>query len=178
MLLWLTLGSVLGWLAAIALVRLLGPSDLLDASATPSALARTGVAVAAGLALLGLVAALRSRGMTERGIGVGPGVLAKVPWELAVLALAALAYQRLASQGPPVATGTEPPRIDLLLLAFPMLFRSAPSAWPSGCSAWWCGGSAPPGRAGRTPPTWPPGGSPTAPGWPCCWWPPPPCRSG
>ena len=122
MLLWLTLGSVLGWLAAIALVRLLGPSDLLDASATPSALARTGVAVAAGLALLGLVAALRSRGMTERGIGVRPGVLAKVPWELAVLALAALAYQRLASQGPPVATGTEPPRIDLLLLAFPMLF--------------------------------------------------------
>jgi putative ABC transport system permease protein len=122
MLLWLTLGSVLGWLAAIVLVRLLGPSDLLDASATPSALARTGVAVAAGLALLGLVAALRSRGMTERGIGVRPGVLAKVPWELAVLALAALAYQRLASQGPPVATGTEPPRIDLLLLAFPMLF--------------------------------------------------------
>ncbi|HEV2873092.1 MAG TPA: FtsX-like permease family protein, partial [Actinomycetota bacterium] len=121
-LLWLTLGSVLGWLAAIALVRLLGPSDLLDASATPSALARTGVAVAAGLALLGLVAALRSRGMTERGIGVRPGVLAKVPWELAVLALAALAYQRLASHGPPVATGTEPPRIDLLLLAFPMLF--------------------------------------------------------
>ncbi|HSK35232.1 MAG TPA: FtsX-like permease family protein, partial [Actinomycetota bacterium] len=122
MLLWLTLGGVLGWLAAIALVRLLGPSDLLDAAATPSALARTGVAVAAGLALLGLVAALRSRGMTERGIGVRPGVLAKVPLELTVLALAALAYQRLASQGPPVATGTEPPRIDLLLLAFPMLF--------------------------------------------------------
>jgi putative ABC transport system permease protein len=148
-LLWLALGSLLGWLAAIGLVRLLGPSDLLDTSATPAALARTGVALVAGLALLGLVAALRARGMTERGIGARPGVLARVPWELAVLALAALAYHRLATQGPPVATGTEPPRIDLLLLAFPMLFlagtvglavrllgllvrrlRTAGSSWP------------------------------------------------
>ena len=149
MLLWLALGSVLGWLAAVGLVRLLGPSDLLDTSAIPAALARTVVALLAGLALLGLVAALRSRGMTERGIGARPGVLAKVPWELAVLALAALAYRQLASQGPPVATGTEPPRIDLLVLAFPMLFlagavglavrllgplvrrlRTAGSSWP------------------------------------------------
>jgi putative ABC transport system permease protein len=149
MLLWLVLGGMLGWLAAVGLVRLLGPSDLLDPSATPAALGRTIVALAAGLALLGLVAGLRARAMTERGIGVRPGGLARVPWELAVLALAALAFRRLASQGPPVATGTEPPRIDLLLLAFPMLFlagavglavrllgplvarlRTAGSAWP------------------------------------------------
>ena len=149
MLVWLTLGSVAGWLAAIALVRLLGPSDLLDPSAVPAALGRAGIALLAGLALLGLVAALRSAGMTERGIGARPGVLARVPWELGVLALAGLAYQRLASEGPPVATGTEPPRIDLLLLAFPMLFlvgavglavrllglalrrlRTAGSSWP------------------------------------------------
>jgi putative ABC transport system permease protein len=149
MLLWLALGSVLGWLAAIGLVRLLGPSELLDPSATPAALGRAGIALLAGLALLGLVAGLRSAGMTERGIGARPGVLARVPWELAVLALAGLAYQRLASERPPVATGTEPPRIDLLLLAFPMLFlvgtvglavrllgpvmrrlRTAGSSWP------------------------------------------------
>ena len=149
MLVWIALGGVLGWLAAIGLVRLLGPSDLLDPSAVPAALARTGVALVAGLALLGLVAGLRSRGMTERGIGVRPGLLARVPWELAVLALAALAFRRLATEGPPVATGSEPPRIDLLLLAFPMLFligavglavrllglvvrrlRTAGTAWP------------------------------------------------
>ena len=149
MALWVVLGGLLGWLAAIGLVRLLGPSDLLDPAAGPAALARTGVAVAAGLALLGLVAGVRSRGMTERGIGIRPGLAAKVPWELGVLALAGLAYQRLTSQGPPVATGTEPPRIDLLLLAFPMLFlvgtvalavrllglavgrlRTAGAAWP------------------------------------------------
>src|SRR4030095_1551995 len=94
-------------------------------------------------------AARRWRGRTEGGTGARPGVLARVPWELAVLALAGLAYQRLASEGPPVATGTEPPRIDLLLLAFPMLFlvgavglavrllglalrrlRTAGSSWP------------------------------------------------
>jgi len=149
MLVWLVAGGMLGWLAAVGLVRLLGPSDLLDPSATPAALARTGVALAAGLGLLGLVAGLRSRAMTERGIGVRPGILARVPWELAVLALAALAYRRLTGHGPPVATGTEPPRIDLLLLAFPMLFlvgtvalavrllglavrrlRTAGSSWP------------------------------------------------
>src|SRR5215211_6114201 len=149
MALWVVLGGLLGWLAAIGLVRLLGPSDLLDPAAGPTALARTGVAVAAGLALLGLVAGVRSRGMTERGIGIRPGLAARVPWELGVLALAGLAYQRLTSQGPPVATGTEPPRIDLLLLAFPMLFlvgtvalavrllglvvgrlRTAGAAWP------------------------------------------------
>jgi putative ABC transport system permease protein len=149
MLVWVLIGGGLGWLAAIGLVRLLGPSDLLDPSAMPAALARTGAALAAGLALLGLVAGLRSRAMTERGIGVRPGVLARVPWELAVLALAGLAYRRLTGHGPPVATGTEPPRIDLLLLAFPMLFlagtvalavrllgvavrrlRTAGSSWP------------------------------------------------
>lgn len=149
MLVWLAAGGVLGWLAAVGLVRLLGPSDLLDPSAVPAALARTGVALAVGLVLLGLVAGLRTRAMTERGIGARPGVLARVPWELAVLALAAVAFRRLTDQGPPVATGTEPPRIDLLLLAFPMLFlvgavalavrllgplvrrlRTAGSAWP------------------------------------------------
>jgi putative ABC transport system permease protein len=119
---WALLGGGLGWLAAVGLVRLLGPSDLLDPSATPAALGRAGVALLAGLALLGLVAGLRTRAMTERGLGARPGWLARVPWELAVLALAAIAYRRLTSQGPPVATGTEPPRIDLLLLAFPMLF--------------------------------------------------------
>jgi putative ABC transport system permease protein len=122
MLLWTALGGVLGWLAAIGLVRLLGPSHLLDPFAIPAALARTGAGLLVGLGLLGLVTGLRVRGLTERGIGARHGVLARLPWELAVLALAALAFRRLATQGPPVATGTEPPPIDLLLLAFPMLF--------------------------------------------------------
>jgi putative ABC transport system permease protein len=122
MLVWAAVGAVLGWLAALGLVRLLGPSDLLDPSAVPAALARTGVALATGLALLGLVAGLRARAMTEPGVGARPGLLGRLPWELAVLVLAALAFRRLTEQGPPVATGTEPPRIDLLLLAFPMLF--------------------------------------------------------
>jgi putative ABC transport system permease protein len=63
MLVWLAAGGVLGWLGAVGLVRLLGPSDLLDPSAVPAALARTGVALAVGLALLGpLVRRLRTAG--------------------------------------------------------------------------------------------------------------------
>jgi putative ABC transport system permease protein len=115
-------GSLLGWLAAVGLVRLLGPSALLDAAAAPAALVRTAVALAVGVALLGVVAGLRARGMTERGLGVRSGLAGRLPWELGVLALALLAYRRLETEGPPVATGTEPPRIDLLLLVFPLLF--------------------------------------------------------
>ncbi|HZD72662.1 MAG TPA: FtsX-like permease family protein, partial [Actinomycetota bacterium] len=115
-------GALAGWGLAILLVRTFGPSDLLDASAPWSALARAGMALAGGVALLGAVAALRVRAQTERGIGVRPGWIGRVPFELAVLALAALAFQRLQAHRPPVASGTTVPRIDLLLLAFPLLF--------------------------------------------------------
>jgi putative ABC transport system permease protein len=115
-------GALAGWGLAIVLVRAFGPSELLDASAPRAALARAGIALAAGVVLLGTVAALRVRAQTERGIGVRSGLLAKVPFELGVLALAALAFQRLRTHRPPVASGTTVPSVDLLLLAFPLLF--------------------------------------------------------
>jgi hypothetical protein len=72
--------------------------------------------------LLGLVAAARAWGMTERGLGVRAGLAGRIPVELAVLALAGWSLRRLTTHGAPVATGLEPSRIDLLLLAFPLLF--------------------------------------------------------
>ena len=116
------LGVVAGWALAVALVRTFGPSELLDPAAPRVALARAAVALVGGVLLLAVVAALRVRGQTERGLGVRSGRLGRIPFELAVLALAALAFQRLQSHRPPVATGTSVPRIDLLLLAFPLLF--------------------------------------------------------
>jgi putative ABC transport system permease protein len=115
-------GALAGWGLAILLVRAFGPSGLLDPSAPRAALARVGLALAGGVALLGAVAALRVRGQAERGIGVRSGWLGRVPFELGVLALAALAFQRLQTHRPPVATGASVPSIDLLLLAFPLLF--------------------------------------------------------
>ncbi len=115
-------GALSGWGLAIVLVRAFGPSELLDASAPRAALARDGIALAGGVLLLGAVAALRVRAQTEQGIGLRSGLLAKVPFELGVLALAALAFKRLQAHRPPVASGTTVPSIDLLLLAFPLLF--------------------------------------------------------
>jgi putative ABC transport system permease protein len=122
MLLPAVLGVVAGWALAVALVRIFGPSELLDPAAPRAALSRAAVALLGGVLLLAVVAALRVRGQTERGLGVRSGRLGRIPFELAVLALAALAFQRLQSHRPPVATGTSVPRIDLLLLAFPLLF--------------------------------------------------------
>jgi putative ABC transport system permease protein len=113
-------GALAGWGLAILLVRTFGPSELLDAAAPPAALLRVGVALLGGVLLLGLVAALRARALTERGIGVRSGALGRIPFEL--LALAALAFQRLQTHRPPVASGVTVPRVDLLLLAFPLLF--------------------------------------------------------
>jgi putative ABC transport system permease protein len=118
------IGALAGWGLAILLVRTFGPSDLLDAAAPRAALARVAVALLGGVLLLGVIAALRARGLTERGIGVRSGVLARIPFELVALALAALAFQRLQTHRPPLATGVAVPRIDLLLLAFPLLFLS------------------------------------------------------
>jgi putative ABC transport system permease protein len=115
-------GALAGWGLAIVLVRTFGPSELLDAAAPPAALLRVGVALLGGVLLLGLVAALRARALTERGIGVRSGALGRIPFELLVLALAALAFQRLQIHRPPVASGVTVPRVDLLLLAFPLLF--------------------------------------------------------
>lgn len=142
-------GALLGWLAAAGLVGLLGPGPLRGTVAPVAALGRSGAGLLLGLAVLGLVAGLRARALTERGLGVRAGALSRVPWELALLALAAVAYRRLVSSGPPVATGNQPPRIDLELLAFPLLFlagavalavrllgaamprlRTAGAAWP------------------------------------------------
>jgi ABC-type lipoprotein export system ATPase subunit len=115
-------GALAGWGLALLLVRAFGPSELLDASAPRGALARVGIALAGGVVLLGAVAALRVRAQTERGLGVRSGCLARIPFELGVLALAAVAFQRLHAHRPPVATGTTVASIDLLLLAFPLLF--------------------------------------------------------
>jgi putative ABC transport system permease protein len=122
MLLPAVVGVTAGWVLAVALVRTFGPSDLVGPAAPRAGLARAAVALAGGVVLLAVVAALRTRAQTERGPGVRSGWLGRVPFELAVLALAALAYQRLQSHRPPIASGTSVPRIDLLLLAFPLLF--------------------------------------------------------
>jgi putative ABC transport system permease protein len=114
-------GTVLGWLTARWLVRTLGPSPLLDASAPVQAAVTAGVALVAGMALLALVAGLRSRSATERPVGARRSWLAVVPWELALLGAALVCYLRLRS-GDAVTLDDGIAQINLLVVTFPLLF--------------------------------------------------------
>jgi putative ABC transport system permease protein len=114
-------GTILGWLLARWLVAALGPSPRLDRSAPVDAALTAAVALAAGLALLALVAGLRSRAATERPVGGRRSRLAATPWELALLAGAAVCYLRLrAGGGVVLVQGVA--QVNLLVVAFPLLF--------------------------------------------------------
>lgn len=114
-------GTVLGWLLARWLVAALGPSPLLDAAAPGQAGLTALVALAAGMALLALVAGLRSRAATERPVGARRTWAAALPWELLLLAAALLCWLRLRS-GAAVTVDDGIAQINLLVVAFPLLF--------------------------------------------------------
>jgi putative ABC transport system permease protein len=114
-------GTVLGWLLARRLVAWLGPSPRVDSAAPRQAGLTALVALAAGLALLALVAGLRSRAATERPVGARRGWVALVPWELLVLAAAGLCWLQLRG-GNAVVLDHEVAQIRLLVVAFPLLF--------------------------------------------------------
>jgi len=114
-------GTVLGWLAARWLVRTLGPNPHLDRAAPGQAAVTAAIGLLAGLALLALVAGLRSRGATERPIGARLSWAAVVPWELALLAGAAGCYGRLRG-GNAVLLDHNVAQVKMLVVAFPLLF--------------------------------------------------------
>jgi putative ABC transport system permease protein len=114
-------GTVAGWALARWLVRELGPSPYLDASAPVQALLTAAVALAAGLALLALVAGLRCRAATERPVGARRSWPARVPWEIGLLAAAAGCYLAL-RHGRAVELTHGVAQVNLLVVAFPLLF--------------------------------------------------------
>ncbi len=114
-------GTVAGWLLARWLVAALGPSPHLDAGAPARAALTAAVALAAGLGLLGLVAGLRARNATERPVGARTYRLARVPWELLPLGAAAACYLALRG-GRPVVLVENVAQVNLLVVAFPLLF--------------------------------------------------------
>jgi putative ABC transport system permease protein len=116
-------GAVAGWLMAVLLIRALGPSGFVEAQAQRAALASAGVSVAVGLVLLGVAAAVAARLEFEEVTGRLPGLASRAPWEAVVLVLAAAAFYELANRGSAVVAG-DAPRLDRLLLLFPLLFMA------------------------------------------------------
>jgi putative ABC transport system permease protein len=115
------LGAAAGLGLAYVLVRSLGPAPELDSWAPRFAIITSLASLAAGIALLALVAGLRARNTVERPIGARRRWPALVPWELAVLAAAALAYRAL-RRGEGVRLDHNVAQVNLLLVAFPLLF--------------------------------------------------------
>jgi len=116
-------GGVAGWGLATWLVRVIGPSDLLHPGSLRAGLALTAGLLAVGLAVLGSVAGFQAREATERPVGAPPpSRWRRLPVELALVVLAAVSLQRLQLRGAVAVGGDAPPRVDLLALAFPLLF--------------------------------------------------------
>jgi len=114
-------GSAAGLGLAWWLVRTFGPAPELDGWAPRLAALTSAGALLAGVALLALVAGARARNTVERPLGVRRSWAARLPWELAVLAAAGLAYRQL-RQGEAVRVDHQVAQVNLLLVAFPLLF--------------------------------------------------------
>jgi ABC-type antimicrobial peptide transport system permease subunit len=119
------IGAALGVVAARWLVRLLGPTSVIDGPAIVSANRQVIWTFVVALILLGLVVAVASRRVLDPGAagrGQREGII-KYPWEIAVLALAGAALYEISTRGTaPVQAGAQAPKVDRFLLLFPILF--------------------------------------------------------
>lgn len=114
----LVVGTVGGWLLAIALVRALGPSPVLEPGAPLTALGLAVAAAAAGLLLVAVIGTVAGRGAVDSA--VRPRRFAAVPWEVALLAASAVAYGLVRREGAAhVVKATV--QINPMVFAFPLL---------------------------------------------------------
>ena len=111
-------GTVVGWLVAVGLVRALGPSALLEPGAPLTALALAAAAALLGLVLVGVIGTAAGRGAVDSA--VRPRRLAAVPWELALLGAAAVAYSFVRRDGA-VHIVKATVQINPMVFAFPLL---------------------------------------------------------
>jgi putative ABC transport system permease protein len=116
------IGGVAGLAAALALVVVLGPDGAVAGDATADAARAAGLAVLVAVLLLALVSAIaflrRSERHRDRLRAIG-----RLPWEIAIIALAFLVLRRLKTGGAFVeGVAGGPPRPSPLLLLFPILF--------------------------------------------------------
>jgi putative ABC transport system permease protein len=115
--------ALAGWALAVLLVKTIGPASLLDAGVMGHALRQVALISAAAICLMGIVAGMAARRDPEAASGRARKALARAPWELALLALAAASLYEIQTRGTaPVSTPGAPPKVDALLLLFPILF--------------------------------------------------------
>lgn len=140
-------GGAAGLGLAVVLVRLLGPGGSASASAVSTAVRGAVVAVIGALAFLGVVSAVAFLRRSEHHQG-RVRMLARIPWELGLAALAIYLYVRIRETGVfggdrLSADDAEP---SLLLLIFPIVFLAGFGALAGrlfvAAVAWWRGRAA------------------------------------
>jgi len=114
-------GSALGLWAAHALVTRAGPSPYLDPVAPTQAALAAAASLLIALALLAAVAGARTRVTAERPIGTRRRWYAVFPWELLLVAAAAVGYLRV-RRGEPIVLVRNVAQVDVLLVVVPLLF--------------------------------------------------------
>ena len=118
----LVAGAVAGTAIAYGLVVSLGPSPVIEASATGRAAWGAAVGLLAAVATVVAVVIARIRAAEvqhRRRRRLRIGVL---PWEVAAIWATVVSYRRLGDWGLPVGRGAEVSRVDVWGLLFPVLF--------------------------------------------------------
>lgn len=118
---WSVAASVMGLAAAWLLVMGRGRAGLLDGGVPTAAALQVALTAAAGIIVLGTATALFVR--RDAGVRSGASRRFRAPWELAVLVLAAVSLFELSTRGGGSieATGSAPPKVDPLIVVFPIL---------------------------------------------------------
>ena len=114
------LGGALAWL----FLEAAGPDGLFGRAVAVEAVRAGAIMAGASLVLLGASVAVAVRVQAHEGFGRVGRSAARVPWELLALVLAAASLYELVSRGvtPVEASGDAVPRMDRLVILFPLLF--------------------------------------------------------
>lgn len=117
------LGGALGWVVGLRLVSYLGPSDLISDGIPMDAARSVGWWTLLAIVMAGVVFGSSAHQETQISSSRLGRAVARVPWEIIALSLAAASlYEVLTRGGAIVESPDAPPKIDLFLLAFPFLF--------------------------------------------------------
>ncbi len=122
----MALGGVAGWELALVLGRHFDPSSVVSAAVVRAAGWEAGLMLGAGLLLIGVATVLASSRETQEQVGRIPGALTRpLLWEALALLLAGAALYEVTIRGGATVQGNDQvPRVDWLLVLFPLLLIS------------------------------------------------------
>jgi putative ABC transport system permease protein len=116
-------GAAVGWAVARALVSRFGPSSIIGAGASRSAITATVICGIAAVIVLGIMAGAAARLQTDLQRRREGTVAKRIPWEFGLLLLAGASFYEINARGStPLVSANGDIHVDTLTLLFPILF--------------------------------------------------------